>query len=749
MSYLKFISGLLVGMCFTAKTIVAQSQLFRDTIVVKENGQALKNPWAGGLNFCEVSQADLNLDGKKDLVIYDKTCNSGGKLRAFLNQGTAGQIIYKHAPYYQAHFPDVSDWALFFDYDNDGREDLFAYTTGGIKVYRNVSSPGTFSMTLVKSIINSNYNPGGAPSISNLYASPVGLPGIADIDGDGDLDVLSYSTFGIKIQYHKNMSQELYGHSDSLVFNMVDDCWGDIYENNCTIYLSQCPYQKIMDSLTTPGISKPLHAGSCIMCFDNDGDGDQDLLLGDIACSILQYAENVGSTTNAHIFDTTQLYPNYPLKASTTVARMNSFPCSYYVDIDNDGKKDLLASPNAVAGSENYASLWYYKNMSATTVADFHIQQKNLLQDNMIEVGEGAYPCLFDADADGKLDLLIGNVGYYTGNTNLSKIAYYRNTGTAAAPSFSLITRDYQNLTTYNLTGMFPTFADLDGDFDNDMIIGDFNGNLHYFQNTAIFGTPAVFGNYVANYFNIDVGNNATPQLVDVNKDGLVDLLIGNQTGKLTYYKNTGTTSNPNFVLQTASFGGVNVKQYGWLTGYSVPFLYNDAGVSKLLVGSEVGNIYLFDNIDGNLSGNFNKVDTTLYKINEGTRCSPFFVDVNNDGKRDLFLGNYAGGVGFFSSVPNTIGINELNPIDVSGVTVYPNPAQSAFQVAIESPLLQEVRYNLMDALGHVVMTVQNSNKSNEFNVSSLAPGFYVMQVLFLSDHGHITGSTTRKIIIH
>lgn len=89
------------------------------------------------------------------------------------------------------------------------------------------------------------------------------------------------------------------------------------------------------------------------------------------------------------------------------------------------------------------------------------------------------------------------------------------------------------------------------------------------------------------------------------------------------------------------------MRQYGWTTGYSMPFVFTESGVTKMIVGSEIGNIYLYNNIDGNLTGTFNRVDTTLFHINEGTRCAPYYEDITNDGKRDLFLGNYAGGLAF------------------------------------------------------------------------------------------------------
>jgi hypothetical protein len=741
MSIRRFIPFILILFCFQYQK--AQLPLVRDTITVIEGGNVLKSAWAGGLNFCSVSQVDLDMDSKLDLVLFDKVdIYAYGIFRCFLNKGGVGQTKYVHAPQYSANFPQVQQWAIFFDYNQDSKADLFTYTLGGIKVFRNTSSAGNLSFKLEKPALRSNITPTNSPFYTLIYSSPVSIPGFSDIDNDGDIDVLTFSSSGVNMEYHKNMSQETYGHSDSLIYELEEYTWGDVTESNCIVDLNQY----ITGGPTDPYLQKVYHSGSCLMCMDRDGDGDKDLIMGDISCSYINYCENTGSITNAHISDTTKLYPNYPNKASTPVVRMSQFPCTYNVDINNDGKKDLLASPN-VSGSQNYNSVWFYQNASTTPTVDFQFVKNNFLQEDMIELGEGAYPAMIDVDNDGLLDLIVGNHGYYTGTTNFTKIAYYRNIGTASMPSYSLITRDFANIssyvTTYTLNGLVPAAGDIDGDGDVDIILAEQYGKFHKLENTAGPGNPCNFSVFSYNSFSITpLQAWPYPQVIDVDRDGDLDFLVGIKSGKLAYYKNTGTVTSPTFTLITNSFGNVNVKDNSGLytDGSCAPFMYDEGGVYKLLCGSVSGRIFLYGNIDGNLSGNFNRLDTNVNLINEGPNSTLQYIDINNDGKRDLIVGNYAGGLAYYSSNGPGIGINELSNIE-NELLVYPNPANDYFEIKSLNNFTDKLVVELYDVIGKKIVSQTTLSNSTKLNCENLQQGIYLMRVTV------VAGKTSKTII--
>jgi hypothetical protein len=731
---------------FIFLSLNAQLPVANDSISVIENGYVLKMPWANGLNYSNFSNIDLNYDGVKDLVAFDKLNQFGvGRFRCFIKTSAPGSATYTHNPSLSYAFPQAANWATLVDYDCDGKEDLFCSASGGIMVYRNTGNASAgLSFSLVSPLLYTYYFP-GASGYANLYASPAGVPGISDIDNDGDVDVLTFSSQGVFIEYHQNMSMEAFGNCQHLdTFNLNTGCWGKIIENNCSVAMSQtCAFRPWPDY--HPEL-QPLHAGSCLTCIDYDNDLDKDLIMGDISCNSVQFAFNSGTPGNALITDTTKMYPNYPNKNSTTQIKMNNFPCTYNVDVDGDAKKDLVATPNAF-GSENAMSVWYYKNASATSTANFQFVKNNFLQDEMIEVGQNAYPVLLDYNTDGKKDLLVGTFGYFNSNSLKAQLALYQNIGTAAQPSFSLVTKDYASVSTQSLNYAIPASGDIDSDGDEDILIGTSNGKIHWLKNTAGAGSPCTF-TFLANPFTFTTQSAvAAVQIFDIDKDGKPDLMIGGKNGQIAYYRNIGTGTTPSFTLVTNFFGNISVKGdqnlYG-IDGYASPHFYDDAGTTRLLVGSVSGAIFHYT-VPSVLTNSCVLINTSANGINEGAQSTVWYEDINNDGKRDLFVGNAGGGLSFFSSKSPYVGMNELKEDKNKYVTVFPVPANNVLTIQVMKVELTKVNAVIYDILGNELIAYAFDSNTGSVNIETLTPGVYFMQVSVYSPSGEF--STIKKIV--
>ena len=736
-----------------------------NSIVFKDStGRQYLYPLTGGMNACQFSAIDLNNDGIKDLFVFDK---HGDRVLTFINNGTPDSVDYVYAPQYELAFPQMHAWATLVDYNNDGKEDIFTYTTGGIRVFKNVSN-GSLQFQLVKDPILSYYG----STYTNIFCLTETFPAIADIDGDGDIDILNYWVLGEFVNYNKNFSMEDYGVPDSLDFKMVENSWGCFAESPYSnqITLDTCtPGKSLLNKSDTPA----KHTGSTLLATDLNGDGIQDLIVGNVGYPNLIKLTNNGTLTTAHISAQDTLFPS-----NTLPVNLWSFAIPSYVDINNDGKKDILIStfdPNEYL-AETYKSVWLYKNIGTNSSPVFKYVKEDFLQDEMIDVGTGAYPVFFDYDNDGLKDLFIGNMGYrdtsytqagYSISKFTSKIALFKNIGTASNPQFKLITRDFANVSTLNILGAYPTFGDINGDGKAEMIVGSADGTLYLYVNNAPTGSTPNFVLSQSNYQGINVGSYAAPQLFDLNKDGLLDLIVGNRgtiwkdslgniitmKGNLFYYKNTGTAANPVFTLATDSLGGIDVTNFDVSNyGYSTPcFFRTAANETRLFVGNNEGKVYYYKNIDNNLNGNFTIADTltfidntTKYVIDEGNRSGVAFADINNDGYLDIMVGNQAGGIAFYKGAALNTGITPTHDIADNKLSVYPNPAKDIIHVNYECfDNTHITTVEVMDITGRKVLMTDNINRNNlTINISSLNKGSYICRVTFSNS------TTVNKILI-
>lgn len=674
------------------------------------NNHLLKYPWTGGLNSVILNEIDLDGDGDMDLLLLDRV---GNRLTTFLNDGITHQVSYTYAPQYQLLFPPLHDWVRTADYDCDGDMDLFTYTNAAIGVWQNDFTPGTgLSFSLVTPKLNSWYD----TLHTNIFVTQVNLPAFADVDSDSDLDIITFTNSGNFLEYHENYSFDSTGICGGFNFKLDPSCWGHFTLSglsNVAVLNQNCASVNRM--------SDARHSGSVLIPFDHDCDGDIDLLNGDILGENLLFLQNGGIPDSAYITAQDSAFPVYDVEVS-----MQNLPGPHLLDADNDGFRDLLVSPFATVG-EDYTNMHLYRNTTDNCSNIFQRVNTRFLIEDIIDLGTSSNVAFVDVDADGLTDIVAGNDMYYNPDPALawSRFAYFRNTGTSQQPAFTLVNDNYLNASSLHVLGLSPAFGDIDGDNDLDLIAGVADGKLLLFQNTAGAGNPLNLVFTQASYQGIDVGNNSTPQIIDVDRDGLNDLLLGERAGNLNYYRNTGTVSVPAFTLASNTFGGVNVLVASGIAGYSTPLLYDSAGTYRLLVGSDSGIVYLYDNIDGNLTGSFTLTDSSYYDIIEPDRVTIAIADLDADGKSDLLTGCHAGGMRFYSH-STSVGINEA-PAPV--FNLYPNPAKSAVTLQFTSASDRGRIITITDITGKMVHRATCYDRFASLLLTSLPGGMYLVNV--------------------
>jgi hypothetical protein len=115
--------------------------------------------------------------------------------------------------------------------------------------------------------------------------------------------------------------------------------------------------------------------------------------------------------------------------------------------------------------------------------------------------------------------------------------------------------------------------------------------------------------------------------------------MVGESSGWLNYYENTGTRARPSFTLVSDEFSGIKL---GRRSAPALADLDRD-GDLDLLVGSELDGIRLFRNRGTRSSARFEADSMSLPEL--PALSTPAAGDFDGDGDLDLLAGNVGGGV--------------------------------------------------------------------------------------------------------
>ncbi len=648
------------------------------SIPVEVNGKTLSNPWAGGLNSPQINTMDLDADGQSDLVIFDKTAS---RVSTFL----AVNGKYRYAPQYEIQFPsDANTFMVLRDYNCDGKKDLFTFGQLGVFVYRNVTQPGK---TLSWKKLTFYTAPGfqsevlltqGFSSKINLLPGTNDLPNFIDMDGDGDMDVLNMKFVSpSQAEYHKNFSVENGHGCDSLELVRQTQNWGGFTECSCgKIAFNGQTCEQI------GGRAEQIQhtGGKATLTLDIDNDGDKDLLYSEETCPAIYYMENKGDATNA-VMNGFTLFPG------TNPVALQLFPAPYLEDVDFDGKPDLLASPNLYTRSDftnNFIeSLWYYKNTGTIQLPTFSFVKNNFLQEDMIEVGDFSSPAFTDIDMDGDQDMFIGQ---YINANSQGTISYYENTGNNRQPSFKLITDDFLSLSLLSFYNIKPQFIDVDKNGGQDLVFtatGLLSGTTRLFYIPSSSSTAPLFGGQTIKTLPVILDASENVTMVDVDKDGSLDLLIGTSTGSLEYWRNSG--SGNTFGLISNKYLGLDESLIRRNITAVVGDVNND-GLEDVVIGDQSGQLSIISNFRSSptssapitelIYDSFSKLYTTK---NLGGGLRPAIINLFGSDKPEIIIGNITGGLHVLKNE------NGLLLADEPVVNIFPNPAQSTQSLTIVS----------------------------------------------------------------
>ena len=257
--------------------------------------------------------------------------------------------------------------------------------------------------------------------------------------------------------------------------------------------------------------------------IDYNADGLKDLVVGNGSSyqnpnSRLILLENVGDQTQPvfEIIDT-----NYLNLSQLTMNDLNP----HFADLDNDQDLDLLLG-------NNIGTLIFLENLAGKNqTLQFGTP---ILNYSDIDVGNVSSPTIEDIDFDGLPDLIIGEKD---GNVN-----FFKNRGTPGSPKFEPEpdnafwgSIDTRNTNQFALEGNSkPTFFDTN-DGINHLVLGSKSGRLFHYELKNLEDNMLPVINDQINQ--IKEGYNSKIDFADIDEDGLMEAVIGNQRGGITIYQ--------------------------------------------------------------------------------------------------------------------------------------------------------------------------------------------------------------------
>ncbi len=340
------------------------------------------------------------------------------------------------------------------------------------------------------------------------------------------------------------------------------------------------------------------------MPMDYDGDGDLDLL---VACP----DKPSGGT---YLFENPTQDPKDPLPVFKAGVRIGS--AEHYMSVNRRADETVILTPRT-----EYR--WSAKTRSFDLDLPFRIYNTANPHDSNGRTRANMWRYA-DYDGDGDHDIVVGigdwadfgwdhaydNLGNWKNGALHGYVYWIENEGTDSEPKYSdtpgRVKAGGGDIDVYGWPS--PNFADFDLDGDLDLICGEFLDGFTYFQNIGSRTEP----NYAAGQkLNNAAGEPLvmhlqmiTPTAIDWDNDGDIDLIVGDEDGRVAFVEHTGSLidGTPQFKAPKYFKQIADTLKFGAL---ATPYAYDwdHDGDEDILCGNTAGEIGFFENLGDAASG--------------------------------------------------------------------------------------------------------------------------------------------------
>jgi hypothetical protein len=568
--------------------------------VLDAEGRPYDHPFLGGFTAPRPQFVDINGDGALDLFVHER----GNELMYLENVGSPGAPEFRWRTDRWKDL-EVGEWTRFVDLTGNGLMDLLAEERFSyIRVYRNEGTPQEPRMVLV---------PDSLRDVEGraIFADRQNVPAFHDIDGNGLLDLFLGRIEGTVSRYQ---AVEPEGGEEGVLprFRLLADRFEGI---------------EIIGTLVRP---TSLHGANSMFFADANGNGLKDLYWGDFFEAGLLFLENRGTPGRPSIHNVP-----VPVQADGEPIATSGFNAPVLVDLFDQGSPDLFIGVLGGAYNPNQTAADNFHHYRNDGEGNFELVTTRFLYG--IDVGEESVPALGDINGSGTLDLLVGSKAE-PGVATTGRVYWFENVGEAGAPRFRL--REVLELTGGH--NHAPAVAHLWADDElPGLVLGTFRGEIHFFRNVGTAGEPG-FELQEAMSLELPRGSHSAPALADMTGNGLLDLVVGRSNGELAFYRNVGTPAEPAFELVTDRWLELRV---GRRSHPAFVDLDGD-GLLDLVVGQEGGGVVAFRNTGTEAEPAFEEdpdFQLPLYPYS-----APAFGDLTGNGRDEVVAGGASGGVLYF-----------------------------------------------------------------------------------------------------